>query len=182
MAGDKGSDGNLGGTPSKGAGGQGNSDLFADLFGPNTHFDTSNLKAGDAAKDSTVIDSLSSYRTAEASPAESTSSYTARTGRADEVADGTLPELSFFHEEPQPEAVGETSTDVASAHNDNNTESVAEQTALAANDKAEADFKPREYASSTRRDMIGSIEKVGAVSEPARDHLASLSQRFSNVG
>ena len=54
--------------------------------------------------------------------------------------------------------------------------------AAKANDKAEADFKPREYASSTRRDMIGSIEKVGAVSEPARDHLASLSQRFSSVG
>lgn len=181
MAGDKGSDGNLGGTPSKGAGGQGNSDLFADLFGPNTHFDTSNLKAGDAAKDSTVIDSLSSYRT-EAGPVENASSYTARTGRADEVADGTLPELSFFHEEPQTEVVGEASSDIASTLSDNSTESVVEQTALAANDRAEADFKPREYASSSRRDMIGSMERVGTVSEPARDHLASLSQRFSSVG
>ena len=181
MAGDKGSDGNLGGTPSKGAGGQGNSDLFADLFS-NSQFDNSRL-TGEAAEDINTsissIDTLSAYRT-ETGPVENASFNTART--SDEVANGTLPELSFFHEEPQPEAVGETSTDVASAHNDNNTESVAEQTALAANDKAEADFKPREYASSTRRDMIGSIEKVGAVSEPARDHLASLSQRFSSVG
>lgn len=174
MAGDKGSDGNLGGTPPKGAGGQDTPDLFADLFGPNTHFDTSNLKAGDAAKDSTVIDSLSSYRTAEASPVESTSNYTALTGRADTVPAGSLPEVSFFHEEPQPE----DSTYIT----DSNTESVLEQSAMVASDKSEADFKPREYASSSRRDMIGSIERVGAVSEPARDHLANLSQRFSNAG
>ena len=57
MAGDKGSDGNLGGTPSKGAGGQGNSDLFADLFS-NSQFDNSRL-TGEAAEDiNTSISSI----------------------------------------------------------------------------------------------------------------------------
>lgn len=186
MAGDKGSDGDLGGTPSKGTGGQGSSDLFADLFGPNTHFDTSNLKVGDAARDSTVIDSLSTYRTAEASPVESTSSYTALTGRADTVAEGTLPDVSFLQEESQIDdadqinSSGEIASDLAQAR----TEADVEQTALTANDKveAEADFKAREYPQSSRRELAGSLESVGRVSEPARGHLANLSQRFSNVG
>lgn len=190
MAGDKGSDGDLGGTPSKDTGGQGSSDLFADLFGPNAHFDTSNLKVGDAAKDSTVIDSLSSYRTAEASPVESTSSYTALTGRADTVAEGTLPEISFLNEEPQIDEAdqinssGEIASDLAEA----GIEADVEQTALTANDKVEveaeanSDFKAREYPQSSRRELAGSLERVGRFSEPARGHLANLSQRFSNVG
>lgn len=183
MAGDKASDGDRSGTPSKDTGGQGSSDLFADLFGPNTHFDTSNLKMGDAAKDSTVIDSLSSYRT-EASPVESTSSYTALTGRADTVAEGTLPEVSFLHEEPQIDEAdqinssGEIASDLAEA----GIKADVEQTALTANDKAEADFKVREYPQSSRRELAGSLESVGRVSESARSHLANLSQRFSNVG
>jgi hypothetical protein len=188
MAGDKGSDGDLGGAPSKDTGGQGSSDLFADLFGPNAHFDTSNLKVGDAAKDSTVIDSLSSYRTAEASPVESTSSYTALTGRADTVAEGTLPEISFLNEEPQIDEAGQinSSGEIASDLAEAGTEVDVEQTAFTANDKVEAeaksDFKAREYPQSSRRELAGSLERVGRVSEPARGHLANLSQRFSNVG